>query len=78
MANPVKQGDSIRLTHVPGVGMGVQVNARPTVLIPGIAFAQAAWGTYFGPNHLGVALKGRPQLATEVSHPLLGQTTGRS
>ena len=57
VANPVKQGDSIRLTHVPGVGMGVQVNARPTVLIPGIAFARAAWGTYFGQNHLGVAIK---------------------
>ena len=57
VANPIQQGDNIRLTHVPGVGMGVQVNTRPTVLIPGVAFAQAAWGTYFGPNHLGVAIK---------------------
>ena len=57
VANPIKQGEHIRLTHLPGVGMGVQVNARPTVAIRGVAFAQAAWGTYFGPNHLGVALK---------------------
>ena len=57
VANPVKQGDQIRLTHIPGVGMGVQVNTRPTVAIRGVAFAQAAWGTYFGQNHLGVAIK---------------------
>ena len=57
VANPVKQGDHIRLTHVPGVGMGVQVNSRPEVVISGVEFAHAAWGTYFGPNHLGTALK---------------------
>lgn len=57
LANPVRQGDHIRLTHVPGVGMGVQVNARPTVLIRNVAFAQAAWGTYLGPNNIGMAVK---------------------
>ncbi|WP_435017452.1 chalcone isomerase family protein [Tundrisphaera sp. TA3] len=57
LANPVKQGDHIRLTHVPGTGLGVQVNQKPTMLIRGVGFAQAAWGTYLGPNNLGVALK---------------------
>ena len=57
VANPVKKGDHVRLTHVPGVGMGVQVNDRPGMVVGGVGFAQAAWGTYLGPNHLGVALK---------------------
>ena len=57
VANPVKQGDHVRLTHVPGVGLGVQVNAGPPMTIRGVEFARAAWGTYLGPNHLGVALK---------------------
>lgn len=57
VANPVKAGDRIALTHVPAAGLGVRVNDRPPVLIPSVPFAQAAWGTYFGPHHLGVALK---------------------
>ena len=57
IANPIHQADHIRLSHIPGVGLGVQVNARQTVAIRGVAFAQAAWGTYFGQNHLGVAIK---------------------
>lgn len=57
VANPAKRGDHVRLTHVPGVGLGVQVNDRPAMTIQGVNFARAAWGTYLGPNHLGVALK---------------------
>ncbi len=57
VANPVKQGDHIRLTHVPGVGLGVQVNNRPGMVIGGVAFARAAWETYLGRINLGVAIK---------------------
>ncbi len=57
VANPVKTGDHIRMTHVPGVGLGVRVNSRPEMVIRGVGFARAAWGTYFGRNNLGVALK---------------------
>ena len=57
VANPVRQGDHIRLTHIPGVGLGVQVNAGPGMVIRGVGFSRAAWGTYLGPNHLGVALR---------------------
>ena len=57
VANPVKKGDNVRLTHVPGVGLAVQVNDQPGMVIGSVGFAQAAWGTYFGRNHLGVALK---------------------
>ena len=57
VANPVKQGDHVRLTHVPGVGLGVRVNNQPGLVIRGVGFSRAAWGTYLGRNHLGVALK---------------------
>ena len=57
VAHPVRKSDHVRLTHVPGVGMGVRVNDQPGMLIGGVGFARAAWGTYFGQNHLGVALK---------------------
>lgn len=57
VANPVKRGDNVRLTHVPGVGLWVQLNARPGLVIRGVAFAQAAWGTYLGRINLGVAIK---------------------
>jgi hypothetical protein len=57
VAHPVRKGDHVRLTHVPGVGLGVRVNDQPGMVIGGVGFAQAAWGTYLGRNHLGVALK---------------------
>jgi hypothetical protein len=57
LAHPVNQGDHIWLTHVPGVGLGVQVNGQPGMVIGGVGFAQAAWETYLGQNNLGVAIK---------------------
>ena len=56
-ANPVREEDHVRLTHVPGVGLGVRVNDQPGLVIRGVGFSRAAWGTYLGRNHLGVALK---------------------
>jgi len=57
LSHPLKQGDHVRLTHVPGVGLGCQVGGQTPVVVGGVGFAQAAWGTYLGPNHLGVAIK---------------------
>jgi hypothetical protein len=57
LAHPVKQGDHIWLTHVPGVGLAAQVNGQPGMVIGGVGFAQAAWETYLGRNNLGVAIK---------------------
>jgi hypothetical protein len=55
--HPANRGDHILLTSVPGTGLVCQVAGKGSVVIPNPAFAQAAWGTYFGPNNLGVALK---------------------
>lgn len=57
LAHPVKQGDHIRLTNIPGTGLVVQMNAQRGMVIPGAAFARAAWETYLGRKNLGVAIK---------------------
>lgn len=57
VAHPVKQGDHIRLTNIPGTGLVVQMNAQRGMVIPGAEFARAAWETYLGRKNLGVAIK---------------------
>ena len=57
VANPVRAGDRLTLTHIPGVGLGVRLDNRAPAVIPGVPFAQAAWGAYFGPHHVGVAIQ---------------------
>jgi hypothetical protein len=56
-ANPVKEGDEIWLTSVPGVGLGVQVVGKKDLLIENVQFAQAAWEAYLGRSNVGVAVK---------------------
>lgn len=52
-----KHGDHIWLTHIPGVGLGCLLVGRPGIVIEGVGFAQAAWGTYLGRRNLGVAIR---------------------
>jgi hypothetical protein len=56
-SNPVKRGNSIWLTYVPGVGLGCQLTGKPGTLIENVGFAQAAWEVYLGRKNLGVAIK---------------------
>ncbi len=57
LVHPLKKGDQVWLTHIPGVGLGCQVNGQPSHVFGGVAFSRAAWGTFLGPNNLGVAIK---------------------
>jgi hypothetical protein len=57
MANGVKKGDHILLTHVPKVGLRCSVAGKPEIMIHNPAFARAVWEIYFGQNNLGVAIK---------------------
>ena len=57
LAHPLKQGDHVLLTHVPGVGLVCQVAGQPSHLAGGVGFAHAAWGTYLGRKNLGDDLK---------------------
>jgi hypothetical protein len=57
LGHDVRQGDHVWLTHVPGFGLGCNIVGQSGLVVQGVAFARAAWGTYLGPNNLGVALK---------------------
>jgi Chalcone isomerase-like len=56
-ANPVKRGDQIRLTSIPGVGLGCQLIRKPGLVIEDVKFAEAAWEAYLGRKNLGVAIQ---------------------
>ena len=57
LTHPVKQGDHVRLTNIPGTGLVVQLNAQRGLVIPGAAFARAAWEPYLGRKNIGVAIQ---------------------
>jgi hypothetical protein len=57
LAHNAGQGDRLWLTHVPGVGLSCQFQGDAGILIESVPFARAIWGTYLGPNNLGVAIK---------------------
>jgi hypothetical protein len=57
LANPVKKGDHILLTHVPKVGLRCGIAGKPEFTIENPAFARAVWEIYFGQNNLGIAIK---------------------
>lgn len=56
-ANPVKAGDQVWLTHVPGKGMHITVVGKAQMMIDNVAFARAVWEIYLGRNNLGDAIK---------------------
>lgn len=53
----IKKGDNVRLTHVPGKGLHVDVEGKTQMLIENPAFSKAVWDIYFGKNNLGDAIK---------------------
>ncbi|HJT77513.1 MAG TPA: chalcone isomerase family protein [Gemmataceae bacterium] len=55
-ANPVKKGDQVWLTHIPGVGFRGRLGAK-AVLIRNPRFSRAIWDIYLGKNNLGEAIK---------------------
>jgi hypothetical protein len=56
-ANPVKKGDQIFLTNVPGRGLHVIVVGKTEMMIENVAFAHAIWEIYLGRNNLGTDIK---------------------
>jgi len=55
--NPVKRGDHVWLTHVPGLGLGCQLVGKPGSIVENVGFAHATWEVYVGSKNLGVAIK---------------------
>jgi len=56
-ANPVKAGDQVWLTHVPGKGLHITVVGKAQMMIENVGFACAVWEIYLGRNNLGDAIK---------------------
>jgi Chalcone isomerase-like len=56
-ANPVARGDQVFLTHVPGVGMHVNLVGKKELLIRSVSFTRAVWEIYLGKSNLGDAIK---------------------
>lgn len=52
-----RKGDHIYLTHVPGIGLQVNVSGKADFLIKNVAFSQAVWEIYLGKKNLGEGIK---------------------
>ena len=56
-AQDVHKGDQVWLTHVPNVGLSINLVGKKDVLIRNSSFSQAVWEIYLGKNNLGDAIK---------------------
>ena len=56
-AHPVKKGDQVWLTFVPGVGLHCNQVGKGDIKINNPAFAKAVWEIYLGKNNLGESIK---------------------
>jgi hypothetical protein len=56
-AHDVHKGDQVWLTHVPDVGLSINLVGKKVVLIKNAQFSQAVWDIYLGKNNLGDTIK---------------------
>jgi hypothetical protein len=56
-ATPLKKGDHVWLSHVPGKGFHARLAGKKEILIPNVRFSRAIWEIYLGKNNLGTAIK---------------------
>jgi selenophosphate synthase len=56
-ATTAKKGENIYLTHVPGIGLQINVGGKADFLIRNVAFSKAVWGIYLGKKNIGEAIK---------------------
>jgi hypothetical protein len=56
-AHPVKKGDHVWLTSVPGAGLHCNQVGKGDIKIDNPAFARAVWEIYLGKNNLGESIK---------------------
>src|SRR5262245_16283930 len=56
-SHPVKKGDQVWLTFVPGTGLHCNIVGKGELKIDNPAFARAIWEIYLGPNNLGDYIK---------------------
>src|SRR5262249_44250242 len=56
-AHPVKKGDHVWLTHIPGTGLHPLLVGETEVVIGNAAFSEGVWAIYLGKNKLGLSIK---------------------
>ncbi len=54
---PMRKGEHALLTHVPGIGLQINVAGKADFLIKNVAFSRAVWEIYLGKKNLGDAIK---------------------
>lgn len=55
--NPVRKGDQVWITHLPGVGMSCEIVGRGKTLIRHERFSRAVWDIYLGEKPLHASIK---------------------
>lgn len=53
----VRKGEHIWLTHIPRVGLQIDMVGKTNSLVPNPAFSKAIWDIYLGKNNLGEGIK---------------------
>lgn len=56
-SSTARKGDHIYLTHVPGIGLQINVAGKADFLIRNVAFSKAVWEIYLGKRNVGEAIK---------------------
>lgn len=56
-SSTARTGDHIYLTHVPGIGLRIDVAGKADFLIKNVAFSKAVWEIYLGKKNLGDSIK---------------------
>jgi hypothetical protein len=54
---PLKKGDHVWLSHVPGLGFHARLAGKKEILIPNPQFSRAIWEIYLGKRNLGEGIK---------------------
>lgn len=53
----MRKGEHAFLTHVPGVGLQVNVTGKADFVIKNVDFSRAVWGMYLGRKNIGESIK---------------------
>ncbi|MFO0877403.1 MAG: chalcone isomerase family protein [Gemmataceae bacterium] len=56
-SSSVRKGENILLTHIPGIGLQINVAGKADFLIKNVEFSKAVWEIYLGSRNLGDSIK---------------------
>lgn len=54
---PMRKGEHAFLTHIPGIGLQINVAGKADFLIKNVGFSRAVWEMYLGQKNIGEAIK---------------------